>query len=494
MMALAATGTRRRRARVERAERAIDAASEEAQADAEQAVDAAAEEAQGVGSRREVIVKRPTPTARAPSPSTSTATRSSCTPPSRRRSRDLRHPRSVGRSSRHADERQAIHGRNSRFFRETDRHGMHYVRARQKMIREMRGKGSDDLGTLSNAEAQAVVFTTYLFRLYNRMSTFVLWSLLRKYVQARHREARQVGGARLAHQGGPRRVPLRTARVQPDARGPSRVPRARGRTARRRRGGGEAVARRRLPELRARAQGQWVYGLHRPASSAEQGQHPLGRRDAAARLVSRGADRHAPHDPAHRQEAVHGAVLQGAQDHPRRRVPAVPDHPGPRRAAQPDLPRPAERGAHPPRAVRVCAVRAWQPRRRRLVAAGNKKIFSGAKGQAGARRIARALVVYGKARGLGEEWNEATRGRSARCPPRRRGSATSATAPPSAGTCRPSRTCSCGIHGKATPEAVVASAMKYKDKNKQGKPITPWQQPVLRVGVRRAVRAVKSLD
>ena len=33
----------------------------------------------------------------------------------------------------------------------------------------------------------------------------------------------------------------------------------------------------------------------------------------------------------------------------------------------------------------------------------------------------------------------------------------------------------CGIHGKATPEAIVASAMKRKDKNKQGKPITPWQ-------------------
>ena len=79
-------------------------------------------------------------------------------------------------------ERQAIHGRNSHFFRETDRHSMYYVRARQKMIREMRGKDSDDLGPLSNAEAQAVVFTTYLFRLYNRMGTFVLWSLLRKYV------------------------------------------------------------------------------------------------------------------------------------------------------------------------------------------------------------------------------------------------------------------------------------------------------------------------
>ena len=64
-------------------------------------------------------------------------------------------------------ERQAIHGRNSHFFRETDRHSMYYVRARQKMIREMRGKDSDDLGPLSNAEAQAVVFTTYLFRLYN---------------------------------------------------------------------------------------------------------------------------------------------------------------------------------------------------------------------------------------------------------------------------------------------------------------------------------------
>ena len=33
----------------------------------------------------------------------------------------------------------------------------------------------------------------------------------------------------------------------------------------------------------------------------------------------------------------------------------------------------------------------------------------------------------------------------------------------------------CGIHDCKSPEAVVASAMKLKDKNKQGKPITPWQ-------------------
>ena len=113
-------------------------------------------------------------------------------------------------------ERQAIARAQSRTFRETDRHSMYYVRARQKMIREMRGKGERRPRAASNAEAQAVVFTTYLFRLYNRMSTFVLWRLLRKYVTTPDtaKPAGVGGGARLAHQGGPRRVRLRAARVQ----------------------------------------------------------------------------------------------------------------------------------------------------------------------------------------------------------------------------------------------------------------------------------------
>ena len=85
-----------------------------------------------------------------------------------------------------------LRDRKTYFFRETDRHSMYYVRARTAMLWSMRhgAKGSHnadtpaaDLGRLTQAEAEAVVFSTACFRLYNRLGTFTRWNLLRAHVE-----------------------------------------------------------------------------------------------------------------------------------------------------------------------------------------------------------------------------------------------------------------------------------------------------------------------
>ena len=82
----------------------------------------------------------------------------------------------------------------------------------------------------------------------------------------------------------------------------------------------------------------------------------------------------------------------------------------------------------------------------------------------------------GKARGLGEEWNEATRSLCP-LPAEAKAKAVSHFGDGAAvgWDMQAVENVLCGIHDCKSPEAVVASAMKLKDKNKQGKPITPWQ-------------------
>lgn len=82
-----------------------------------------------------------------------------------------------------------VSGRKSHFFRELDRHTMYYVRARRAMLARMRGMPSGtlrpgyDLGELSQAEAQAVVMATVIFRLFNRMDTFVRFHVMSRHVK-----------------------------------------------------------------------------------------------------------------------------------------------------------------------------------------------------------------------------------------------------------------------------------------------------------------------
>ena len=88
---------------------------------------------------------------------------------------------------RFLEERGDLDGTKCHFFRELDRHTMYYVRARRKLLAEMRGMAElhagHDFGVLSDEEAQAVVLSTVLFRLYNRLGTFVRWELMKKYVR-----------------------------------------------------------------------------------------------------------------------------------------------------------------------------------------------------------------------------------------------------------------------------------------------------------------------
>ena len=84
-------------------------------------------------------------------------------------------------------DRERLAGFKSYFFRETDRHTMYYVRGRLHMLHAMRKKRpsspmSEDVGVLSADEAEAVVFSTFVYRLYNRLDTVVRWALLRRHV------------------------------------------------------------------------------------------------------------------------------------------------------------------------------------------------------------------------------------------------------------------------------------------------------------------------
>ena len=375
-------------------------------------------------------------------------------------------------------ERQAIHGRNSHFFRETDRHSMYYVRARQKMIREMRGKDSDDLGPLSNAEAQAVVFTTYLFRLYNRLGTFVLWSLLRKYVTTPDTAKPAKWAAALAsltkedldeyhcaqREFSPTRVTL------PGFPGLAVAPRA-------------VVAAAVKP-----SQGvgflNCVHALKDNGYTVFTGQHQVQSRDNTRSVVEtllrgsylaeltatlrtiRPTDKKLCMEQCckalkitHVGEFLQYQIIQDLVE-PRNSIfRGQPNEEDIRRER-------FEYAQFGPGSLGGAG----------LVAAGNKKIFSGAKGQAGARRIARALVVYGNKYGLGEEWNEATRSLCP-LPAEAKAKAVSHFGDGAAvgWDMQAVENVLCGIHDCKSPEAVVASAMKLKDKNKQGKPITPWQ-------------------
>ena len=81
---------------------------------------------------------------------------------------------------------ERLEGRKCHFFRELDRHTLYYVRARCQLLAKMRGievQAGHDFGELSEEEAQAVVLSTVLFRMYNRLGTFVRWALLTKYVK-----------------------------------------------------------------------------------------------------------------------------------------------------------------------------------------------------------------------------------------------------------------------------------------------------------------------
>lgn len=82
-----------------------------------------------------------------------------------------------------------VSGRKCHFFRELDRHTMYYVRARRTLLRRMRGgletaAPDHDLGSLTQAEAEAVVMSTVIFRLFNRMDAFVRWHLMSKHVRS----------------------------------------------------------------------------------------------------------------------------------------------------------------------------------------------------------------------------------------------------------------------------------------------------------------------
>ena len=374
-------------------------------------------------------------------------------------------------------ELKAIIGYNSHFFRETDRHSMYYVRARQKMIREMRGKpasDTSDLGPLSNAEAKAVVFTTYLFRLYNRLGTFVLWSLLRKYVTTPDTAKPAKWAAALAsltkedldeyhcaqREFSPTRVTL------PGFPGLAVAPRA-------------VLAAAVKP-----SQGvgflNCVHALKDNGYTVFTGQHQVQSRDNTRSVVEtllrgsylaeltetlrtiRPTDKKLCMEQCckalkitHVGEFLQYQIIQDLVE-PRNSIfRGQPNEEDIRRER-------FEYAQFGPGSLGGAG----------LVAAGNKKIFSGAKGQAGARRIARALVVYGNKHGLGEEWNEATR---SLCPLPAKVKSHFEDGAAVGWDMQAVENVLCGIHGKATPEAIVASAMKLKDKNKQGKPITPWQ-------------------
>ena len=113
------------------------------------------------------------------------------------------------------------------------------------------------------------------------------------------------------------------------------------------------------------------------------------------------------------------------------------------------------------------------------MACGKAGAFKGAAGQQEARRVARALVRYGgggagggEAAPLGPEWAESLEGLC----PLPEGVASHLPGGAAVGwDMQAVENVLCGIHDCKSPEAVVASAMKLKDKNKQGKPITPWQ-------------------
>ena len=95
-------------------------------------------------------------------------------------------------------ERADVAGQKCYYFRELDRHSMYYVRARLALLWHMRHASKHDVyrpwvevpadayrvdaGRLNDIESEAVVLASFVFRLFNRMETFVRWAVLARHV------------------------------------------------------------------------------------------------------------------------------------------------------------------------------------------------------------------------------------------------------------------------------------------------------------------------
>jgi len=360
---------------------------------------------------------------------------------------------------------------------------MYYCRARVNMLWAHRNRVNwpmtADLGKLSDAEAQAVVLSTFLFRMYNRMGTFVRFGLLRFHVNNPDKAGVGAWEAALARLTEAELDEIHRAdRILTD-----RVVKAGGR--------GEKPQMKEIePGAVLACEGavrphqvkgflNYVDALMRKGIKAFTGEHQVQGQKATRAVIEqlmttgeKGSTELAKltNDLRSLMPTKEASVMQRACA--RLKYDSV----GPFLQYQIllDLIEPRHsifRGCANEDAIKAGRFTYAQfgPGSlggAGLVKCGDRKTFEsgGAKGQAGALTIARALVEYGNNGALGSEWKEAIGGL---CPlPKGQ----TGHFPDGSGLgwdMQAVENVLCGIHNKKTPQQIIHSAMK------QGKPWTP---------------------